>query len=202
MLRNRTQNTVLFPAGRYTSLTGIYTIDPVHSTIGFSVRHAMISNVRGRFDAFEGLLKLDGSRPERSEVYASVQTQSLHTGSRDRDTHLTGPDFFDSALFPLMAFRSTGIVPVGNDDFRLVGNLRIKDVELPVGIEITFGGAGQDSYGQHRVGFEGRATLRRSDWGLTWNAPLEAGGVLVGDKVTLALDISAVRQEQQVSPAA
>ncbi len=201
MLRNRTQNS-LSETGRYTSLTGLYTIDPVHSTIGFSVRHAMISNVRGKFDAFEGLLKLDGSRPERSEAYASIQTQSLDTGIRDRDTHLTGPDFFDSAVFPLMTFRSTGIVPVGNDMFRLVGNLKIKDIELPIDLEITFGGAGQDAYGQHRVGFEGRATLQRSDWGLTWNAALETGGVLISDKVTLMLDISAVRQEQQVSAAA
>ncbi|MEV6886125.1 YceI family protein [Streptomyces sp. NPDC051135] len=201
MLRNRTQNS-LSETGRYTPLTGLYTIDPVHSTIGFSVRHAMISNVRGKFDAFEGLLKLDGSRPERSEAYASIQTQSLDTGIRERDTHLTGPDFFDSAVFPLMTFRSTGIVPVGNDMFRLVGNLKIKDIELPVNLEITFGGAGQDTYGQHRVGFEGRATLQRSDWGLTWNAALETGGVLISDKVTLVLDISAVRQEQQLSPAA
>ncbi|MFB6755109.1 MULTISPECIES: YceI family protein [Streptomyces] len=201
MLRNRTQNS-LSETGRYTPLTGLYTIDPVHSTIGFSVRHAMISNVRGKFDAFEGLLKLDGSRPERSEAYASIQTQSLDTGIRERDTHLTGPDFFDSAVFPLMTFRSTGIVPVGNDMFRLVGNLKIKDIELPVDLEITFGGAGQDTYGQHRVGFEGRATLQRSDWGLTWNAALETGGVLISDKVTLVLDISAVRQEQQLSPAA
>ncbi|MFG2690705.1 YceI family protein [Streptomyces sp. NPDC048405] len=201
MLRNRTQNS-LSETGRYTPLTGLYTIDPVHSTIGFSVRHAMISNVRGKFDAFEGLLKLDGSRPERSEAYASIQTQSLDTGIRERDTHLTGPDFFDSAVFPLMTFRSTGIVPVGSDMFRLVGNLKIKDIELPVDLEITFGGAGQDTYGQHRVGFEGRATLQRSDWGLTWNAALETGGVLISDKVTLVLDISAVRQEPQLSPAA
>ncbi|OKK05057.1 YceI family protein [Streptomyces sp. CB02400] len=195
MLRNDTNNT-LTEAGPYDALTGAYVIDPVHSTIGFSVRHAMVSNVRGKFDAFEGLLTIDGSRPERSEAYVSVQTQSLNTGIRDRDAHLTGPDFFDSATFPLMAFRSTRIVPVGDDVFRLAGNLRIKDVELPVELEITLGGAGQDSYGQHRIGFEGRATLQRSDWGLTWNAALETGGLLISDKVTLTLDISAVRQEQ------
>ncbi|WP_399894334.1 YceI family protein [Streptomyces sp. BBFR51] len=194
MLRNRTRNT-LSAAGPYQGLTGAYTIDPVHSTVGFSVRHAMISNVRGKFDSFEGLLKLDGSRPDRSEAYVSVQTQSLDTGIRDRDAHLTGPEFFDSATFPLMTFRSTGVVPVGEDVFRLVGGLKIKDIELPVDIEVTFGGSGQDSYGQHRVGFEGRATLQRSDWGLTWNAALETGGVLIGDKVTLILDVSAVRQE-------
>ncbi|MGP4052034.1 YceI family protein [Streptomyces sp. 2A115] len=193
MLKNRSQNT-LSDVGPYEALTGVYTIDPIHSMIGFSVRHAMISNVRGKFDSFEGLLKLDGAQPTRSEAHVSVQTQSLDTGIRDRDAHLTGPEFFDSATFPLMTFRSTGIVPVGDDAFRLDGNLKIKDVELPLDIDLSFGGAGQDAYGQHRVGFEGTATLKRSDWGLTWNAALETGGVLISDKVTLILDISAVQQ--------
>ena len=191
MLANRT--TLVANAGPSQGLTGVYTIDPVHSTIGFSVRHAMISNVRGRFDSFEGLLKLDGSRPTRSEAYMSVQTRSVYTGIRERDVHLRGPDFFDSSTFPLMTFHSTGIADAGDDAFRLAGNLRIKDIELPLTIDLEFGGASVDTYGQHRVGFEGSATLRRSDWGLTWNTALETGGVLVSDKVKLLLDISAVR---------
>ncbi|GEC10669.1 polyisoprenoid-binding protein [Streptomyces spinoverrucosus] len=192
MLINRNLSTV--PSSRpYEALTGFYTIDPVHSMIGFSVRHAMISNVRGKFESFEGLLKLDGSRPSRSEAYVSVQTESLDTGIRERDMHLQGPDFFDSSTFPLMTFRSTGIVDAGGDQFRLGGNLKIKDVELPITIDLDFGGASRDTYGRHRVGFEGTATLQRSDWGLTWNTALEAGGVLVSDKVTLILDISAVQ---------
>ncbi|MFD9292779.1 YceI family protein [Streptomyces sp. NPDC060030] len=197
MLRNR-QNKIS-DSSPYAALTGTYTIDPVHSTIGFSVRHAMISNVRGRFDAFEGLLILDGYDPARSEAHVSVQTQSLDTSISARDAHLTGPEFFDSATFPLMTFRSTGIVPIGEDEFRLVGNLRIKDIELPLAINLTFGGSAQDAYGNYRVGFEGTATLQRSDWGLTWNTALETGGVLVGDKVTLSLDISAVLQESQAA---
>ena len=186
-------------SGSYAAVTGTYTIDPVHSTIGFSVRHAMISNVRGRFGRFEGLLKLDGSDQSRSEAYVSVQTDSLDTGIQERDAHLGGPDFFDSATFPLMSFRSTGIVPLGDDEFRLTGSLRIKDIELPLDIDVVFGGAGQDAYGQHRVGFEGTATLRRSDWGLAWNTPLTTGGVLVSDKVTLTLDISAIRVDRDPS---
>jgi polyisoprenoid-binding protein YceI len=183
----------------YPEVTGTYTIDPDHSTIGFSVRHAMISNVRGRFERFEGLLKLDGAEPSRSEAYVSVQTDSLDTGVADRDAHLAGPDFFDSATYPLMAFRSTGITPLGDDEFQLLGTLRIKDIELPLTVDITFGGAGSDAFGSPRVGFDGRATLRRSDWGLAWNTPLDTGGVLVGDKVTLALDISAVRADQDAA---
>ncbi|WP_406174831.1 YceI family protein [Streptomyces canus] len=178
--------------GTYAALTGVYTIDPAHTTVGFSVRHAMISNIRGRFDRLEGLLLLDGSAPSRSTAYVSVQTDSIDTGIQERDAHLRGPEFFDSATFPLMAFRSTSIVQRG-DEFRLTGSLRIKDVELPLDIDLVLGGAADDVDGQRRVGFEGTATLRRSDWGLTWNTTLEAGGVLVSDKVTLALDISAVR---------
>ncbi|HEY9329596.1 MAG TPA: YceI family protein [Streptomyces sp.] len=182
--------------GSYPGVTGVYTIDPVHSTIGFSVRHAMITNVRGRFDRFEGLLELEGSDPSRSRAHVSVQTDSLDTGIADRDAHLAGPDFFDSATFPLMTFRSTGISPLGDDEFRLMGSLRIKDIELPLAIDLVYGGAGVDADGAHRVGFEGSATLRRSDWGLVWNAPLETGGVLISDKVHLSLDISAVKAER------
>src|SRR4051812_36648285 len=116
----------------YTALTGVYTIDPAHSTIGFSVRHAMITNVRGRFGAFEGLVKLDGYQPTRSEAYLSVQTGSLDTGNLDRDTHLMGPDFFDAATYPLMAFRSLNVAACGDGQFRMTGRLRIKDVELPL----------------------------------------------------------------------
>ncbi len=153
----------------------------------------MITNVRGTFGAFEGILQLDGARPARSKAYLSVQTDSLDTGMPERDAHLMGPDIFDSSTFPLMTFRSTGLVPVGDDGFRMSGDLRIKDVELPVTVDLAFGGAGRDLHGKNRVGFEGTATLQRSDWGLTWNAALETGGVLVGDKVRLDLDISAVQ---------
>ncbi|WP_052424676.1 YceI family protein [Streptomyces fulvoviolaceus] len=180
-------------AAPYQGLTGTYTIDPVHSAIGFSVRHAMISNVRGKFTVFEGLLRLDGAHPTRSEAHVSVQTGSLDTGIEQRDAHVTGPDFLDSATFPLMSFRSTGIVDAGDGRFRMSGGLRIKDIELPLHIDLEFGGAGQDSDGQNRVGFEGTATLKRSDWGIDWNSALATGGVLISDKVKLILDISAVQ---------
>ncbi|QFQ95052.1 YceI family protein [Streptomyces phaeolivaceus] len=179
----------------YQGLTGTYSIDPAHSTIGFSVRHAMIANVRGKFTAFEGLLKIDGSHPTRSEAHVSVQTGSLDTGIAQRDAHVTSADFLDSATFPLMTFRSTGIVDAAEGQFRMSGLLRIKDVELPLRIDLEFGGAGQDADGQNRVGFEGTATLKRSDWGIDWNSALATGGVLIGDKVKLVLDISAVELE-------
>ncbi|WP_151483736.1 YceI family protein [Streptomyces albicerus] len=190
------KETTLSPTAPYEGLTGVYTIDPAHSTIGFSVRHAMITNVRGKFTEFEGILKLDGAHPTRSEAHLSVQTGSLDTGIAQRDAHVTGPEFLDSAAFPLMSFRSTGIVDTGDDRFRLVGYLRIKDVELPIHIDLEFGGASQDAYGHNRVGFEGTATLQRSEWGLDWNTALDTGGVLISDKVKLILDISAVQLNQ------
>ncbi|WP_432044104.1 YceI family protein [Streptomyces cadmiisoli] len=180
-------------------LTGVYVIDPVHSTIGFSVRHAMITNVRGRFTAFEGLLKLDGSRPSRSEAYLSVQTGSLETGNGERDAHLTGPDFLDSSTFPLMSFRSTGCLDAGGGRFRVSGYLRIKDIELPIRLDLELGGASRDAAGNHRVGFEGSAVLRRADWGLDRNAGPAAGGALIDDKVKLILDVSAVRLNQALA---
>lgn len=191
-MSHRTETTIPNSAP-YQGLTGTYTIDPAHSTIGFSVRHAMITNVRGKFTAFEGLLRLDGTHTTRSEAHVSVQTGSLDTGIAQRDAHVTGPDFLDSATFPLMSFHSTGVVEVGDGRFRMVGGLRIKDVELPLPIDLEFGGAGQDANGQNRVGFEGTATLKRSDWGIDWNSALATGGVLISDKVKLSFDISAVR---------
>ncbi|WP_128381535.1 YceI family protein [Streptomyces cavernae] len=192
---NHKEITVLNTA-RYTGLTGVYTIDPAHSAIGFSVRHAMITNVHGKFTAFEGLLKLDGSHPARSEAHVSVQTSSLDTGIPERDAHVTGPDFLDSATFPLMSFRSTKVADAGGDRFTMTGYLRIKDVELPIHIDLEFGGASRDTNGHNRVGFEGTATLKRSYWGVDWNSPLATGGVLISDKVKLTLDISAVQLDE------
>jgi len=193
---NRKETTISRTAP-FEGLTGVYAIDPVHSTIGFSIRHAMITDVRGRFTAFEGLLKLDGLHPARSEAYLSVQTGSVDTGFQERDAHTTGPDFLDSASFPLMSFRSSGIVNAGDNRFRLLGYLRIKDIELPLHIDLECGGASRDVHGQNRVGFEGTATLNRSDWGLGWNTALATGGVLVSDKVQLVLGVSAVQLVQR-----
>jgi polyisoprenoid-binding protein YceI len=192
---NRTETTI-FRSAPFAGLTGVYAIDPVHSTIGFSVRYGMVTNVRGKFTAFEGILKLDGKCPARSEAYLSVQTCSVDTGYPERDVHVTGPDFLDAATFPLMSFRSGGILHAGHDHFRMAGYLLLKDIELPVHVDLGFGGASRDAHRQNRVGFTGTATLRRSDWGLGGNRALATGGVLISDKVKLTLDIRAVRLDQ------
>lgn len=176
------------------ALTGDYVIDAAHSSIGFTVRHAMVTNVRGTFADHEGALHLDGSDPSRSTASIDVKIASVDTGIGDRDNHLRSGDFFDAETFPLMTFRSTGAGRTGGDTYRVTGELTIKDVTRPLSIDLEFGGSATDPYGNERVGFEGSAEILRSDWGLTWNAALETGGVMVSDKVKLTFDISAIKQ--------
>ncbi|MEU0374994.1 YceI family protein [Streptomyces sp. NPDC006283] len=175
------------------ALTGEYTIDPAHSSIGFTVRHAMVTNVRGAFGEHEGTLFLDGTDPARSTASIDVAIASVNTGIADRDAHLRSGDFFDAEQFPKMTFRSTGAEQLGGDAYRITGDLTIKDVTRPLSIDLEFQGSATDVYGSERVGFEGSTEILRSDWGLTWNAALEAGGVMVSDKVKLTFDISAIK---------
>ncbi|MFF5334969.1 YceI family protein [Streptomyces sp. NPDC013181] len=175
------------------ALTGDYTIDPAHSSIGFTVRHAMVTNVRGSFAEHEGSLTLDGSNPANSTASIDVKIASVDTGIKDRDGHLVSGDFFDAEKFPLMTFRSTSAEQLGGDKYRVTGDLTIKDVTRPLAIDLEFNGSATDVYGNERVGFEGSAEILRSDWGLTWNAALETGGVMVSDKVKLNFDISAIK---------
>ncbi|MCC3775404.1 YceI family protein [Streptomyces sp. UNOB3_S3] len=175
------------------ALTGDYTIDAAHSSIGFTVRHAMVTNVKGSFLQHEGTLHLDGAAPSRSTAELDIRIDSVDTGIKDRDGHLLSGDFFDAERFPLMTFRSTAAERVGGDRYRITGDLTIKDVTRPLSIDLEFNGSATDVYGNERVGFEGGAEILRSDWGLTWNAALEAGGVMVSDKVKLTFDISAVK---------
>ncbi|MGW6705596.1 YceI family protein [Streptomyces sp. NPDC054956] len=176
------------------ALTGDYVIDAAHSSIGFTVRHAMVTNVRGTFAEHEGALHLDGADPSRSTASIDVKIASVDTGIGDRDGHLRSGDFFDAETFPLMTFRSTQAAQLGGDAYRITGDLTIKDVTRPLSIDLEFNGSATDVYGNERVGFEGSAEILRSDWGLTWNAALETGGVMVSDKVKLTFDISAIKQ--------
>ncbi|MFG2627155.1 YceI family protein [Streptomyces sp. NPDC048473] len=175
------------------ALTGDYTIDPAHSSIGFTVRHAMVTNVRGSFGEHEGSLKLDGHNPANSTASIDVKIASVDTGIADRDGHLVSGDFFDAEKFPLMTFRSTHAEQLGGDKYRITGDLTIKDATRPLAIDLEFNGSATDVYGNERIGFEGSADILRSDWGLTWNAALETGGVMVSDKVKLSFDISAIK---------
>ncbi|CAM5522594.1 polyisoprenoid-binding protein [Streptomyces spiroverticillatus] len=175
------------------ALTGEYTVDASHTRIGFTARHAMVTNVRGAFTDLDGTLKLDGSNPSASEASITVRMTSIDTGSDDRDNHLRSGDFFDVETFPEMTFHSTKAEQLGGSDYRITGDLTIKDTTRPLSIDLEFNGSATDPFGNERVGFEGSATILRSEWGLTWNAALEAGGVLVSDKIKLNFDISAIK---------
>ncbi|MFJ3338620.1 YceI family protein [Streptomyces sp. NPDC086766] len=175
------------------ALTGDYTIDPAHSTLGFVARHAMVTNVKGKFNDFSGTLHLDGSDPAKSTASLDITMDSIDTGSADRDGHLRSADFFKTGEFPAMTFRSTEAEALGGDDYRITGDLTILGVTKPLTIDLEFNGAAKDPFGNERVGFEGKAEILRSEWGLTWNAALETGGVLVSDKIKLNFDISAIK---------
>ncbi|TPQ21315.1 YceI family protein [Streptomyces sporangiiformans] len=175
------------------ALTGDYTIDPSHTTIGFVARHAMVTNVKGGFLDFSGSLYLDGTDPSRSTASIDVKMDSIDTGSADRDGHLKSADFFRTDEFPAMTFRSTEAQALGGDDYRITGDLTILGTTKPLSIDLEFNGSAKDPFGNERVGFEGKAEILRSEWGLTWNAALETGGVLVSDKIKLNFDISAIK---------
>ncbi|WP_405658424.1 YceI family protein [Streptomyces sp. NBC_00079] len=176
-----------------TALTGTYAIDAAHSTIGFTVRHAMVTNVKGKFLDFSGSLHLDGSAPSASTASLDIKMESIDTGSADRDGHLKSADFFKTEEFPTMTFHSTSAESLGGDDYRITGDLEILGTTKPITIDLEFNGAAKDPFGNERVGFEGKAEILRSEWGLTWNAALETGGVLVSDKIKLNFDISAIK---------
>ncbi|MFP3987689.1 YceI family protein [Streptomyces sp. E11-3] len=191
--RNDSTATVAATNPALAALTGDYTIDAAHTTIGFTARHAMVTNVKGSFVDFTGSLHLDGTDPARSTATLDIVMDSVDTGSADRDGHLKSADFFDTEQFPAMTFRSTRAEAAGGDDYRISGDLTIKGVTKPVTIDLEFNGSATDPFGNERVGFEGKAEILRSEWDLTWNAALETGGVLVSDKIKLNFDISAIR---------
>jgi polyisoprenoid-binding protein YceI len=173
-------------------LTGTWTIDASHSRLGFSVRHAGIATVRGSFTGFEGALVLDGTNPANSSANVTVQASTFSTGSEQRDGHVVSPDFLDVEKYPTLAFSSTSVRPDG-DGYVLVGDLTIRDITRPVEIAVEVEGQATDPFGNARVGFSGETAINRKDFGLTWNATLETGGLLVGEKVKITLDVSAIK---------
>ncbi|GHJ36234.1 YceI family protein [Streptomyces sp. TS71-3] len=182
------------PAQADPALTGDYTIDPAHTTIGFVARHAMVTNVTGGFQEFEGTLHLDAANPSASTASLDITMDSINTGANDRDVHLRSADFFDIEKHPKMTFRSTSAEAVGGDSYRITGDLSILGTTRQITIDLEFNGFAKDPFGNERVGFEGTSSLLRSEYGLTWNAALETGGVLVSDKIRLTFDISAIKQ--------
>jgi polyisoprenoid-binding protein YceI len=175
------------------NLTGTYTVDPTHSRIGFVARHAMVTKVRGSFNEFAGTGYFDAEDPAASRLEFTIQAASIDTRNADRDAHLRSNDFFDMETYPTIRFTSTEIKRVDDENFEVTGDLTIKGTTKSVTVEVEYTGTAVDPYGNQRVGFEGKTTVNRKDWGVSWNAALEAGGVLVSEKVVLEFEVSAIR---------
>jgi polyisoprenoid-binding protein YceI len=176
-----------------TELTGTYTLDPAHSRIGFVARHAMVTKVRGSFNEFAGTATLDGANPAGSNVQVTIDAASIDTRNAQRDEHLRSNDFLAMGDYPQITFSSTGVRQADDTTFEVTGDLTIKGVTNAITIPFSFEGAAKDPFGNQRVGFEGSVTINRKDYGITWNAALETGGVLVSEKVTLEFEISAIK---------
>jgi len=168
---------------------GTFTIDPSHSRVGFSVRHAMVAKVRGSFNEYTGTGTVNNGV---ASLNIEINVASIDTRSADRDAHLQSPDFFDAATFPKITFASTSIKDAGSEKVVVEGNLTIRDVTKAIAIEFEYSGTATDPYGNARFGFEGAAEINRKDFGLTWNAALETGGVVVSENVKLEFEISAI----------
>ena len=186
-----TTSTETLPEG---SLTGDYEIDASHSRVGFAAKHAMVATVRGRFTGYRAEVHLDEENPAASTVRFEIDTDTVDSGNADRDAHLRTPDFFDVETYPTLVFQSTKVEKTDDDLYTLIGDLTIKDKTQPVSVEFELTGTTTDPWGNFRLGFEGRTTVNRRDWGLEWNMPLDKGGVLVSEKVKLEFDISATRK--------
>ncbi len=167
-----------------------FKIDAEHSTVGFSIRH-LFSTVKGQFKTYDAIINYDAKSPEKSSVKATIDVKSIDTGTEKRDEHLRSKDFFDVEHYPSMTFESTKVKMTGKNKAKITGKLSMHGVTKDVVLEASFNGAGSDPWGNRKAGFSATTKLNRKDYGLTWNAPVEAGGVLVGDEVTINLDIEA-----------
>ena len=174
-------------------LSGTYVLDPAHTRIGFVARHAMVTKVRGQFNEFEGSGVVDASDFTKSTVTVSIQAASIDTRNEQRDGHLRSNDFLAMEEYPQITFVSTAVETTGPTSFDVAGDLTIKGVTNSVTIPFEFEGAATDPFGNQRVGFEGSVVINRKDYGVTWNAALETGGVLVSEKITLEFEVSAIK---------
>lgn len=178
-----------------TNVNGVYAIDPTHSRIGFVARHAMVTKVRGSFNEFTGEGRLDLDDPANSNLQLTIDAKSIDTRNADRDRHLRSNDFFDMDQYPQITFVSTSVERAADGAFAVIGDLRIKGVTKSVTVDFTYEGAATDPFGNQRIGLEGNTTINRKDWGINFNAALDAGGVLVSEKIILEFEVSAIKSE-------
>jgi polyisoprenoid-binding protein YceI len=168
----------------------VWTIDGAHTDILFSAKHMMVTTVRGKFHDVDGTLVLDETDPTRSSADIRIEVESLNTGSAPRDAHLRSADFFDVETYPFITFRSTAVEHVRGDDYRITGDLTIRETTRPATFDATFLGFYTGMQGGRRAGLSARTRINRKDWGLGWNVALETGGWLVGEEVTIEIEVA------------
>lgn len=178
-----------------TTLTGTYNVDPSHTRIGFVARHAMVTKVRGTFNEFEGSGYFDEADPTKSHLKIVIQARSIDTRNEDRDNHIRSNDFLDLESYPEITFESTSVSKVDDEHYDVTGDLTVRGVTKSLTIPFELSGPVVDPWGGSRIGLEGSVVVNRKDWGVNWNTLLEAGGVLVSEKVTLEFEVAAVRAD-------
>ncbi|GAB3876999.1 YceI family protein [Hymenobacter segetis] len=172
-----------------------WVLDPTHSEVQFKIKHLVISTVTGSFNTFAGTLEsASDDNFENAKVEFSLDVDSINTNQEQRDAHLRGEEFFDSAKFPHIKFESTSFVKTGGNEYKVTGNLTVKDVTKPVTLEAEYGGSAVDFYGNHKAGFEVTGKINRKEFGLTWGAVTEAGSIVVGDDVKLIFNVQFAKQ--------
>lgn len=177
-------------------------VDKAHSSIEFSVRHMMISKVRGRFENFDAVVNFDENNPAGTTVDVKVELASINTKEGQRDGHLKSPDFLDVESYPTMTFKSTSVEKIGDNQAKLAGDLTIKDITRQVSLDVDFVGRAHNPFtGQLTYGFSATGTINRKDWGMTWNQALETGGILVGEDVSIHIDLELVKETEAVASA-
>lgn len=171
-----------------------WALDPTHSSVDFTIRHMMIAKVKGTFHTFTADIEADADDLSTAKISFEVDLASIDTRNADRDNHLRTGDFFEVEKYPKMTFKATNIKKTGSDTYDVTGDLTIKDVTRQETFHVTYEGSGKDPWGNERAGFSAEGKIDRSDYGLTWNAALETGGVLVGNEVKISLEIEALKQ--------
>lgn len=170
-------------------------IDPAHSEITFMVRHLMVSNVRGRFERFSGVVNFDEENPQNSSVEVQIEAASINTREPQRDAHLRSPDFLNAEQFPYLTFKSKRIEVLNDSHGRIIGDLTIRDVTREVALDVVFNGTVKSPFGMTTAGFSASAKINRKEWGLVWNIALETGGVLVGEEVNIQIELELIREQ-------
>jgi polyisoprenoid-binding protein YceI len=177
-------------------------IDPAHSEVNFTVRHMMISNVRGQFQKFSGTVDFNETDPARSSVEVQIDAASINTREPQRDAHLRSADFLDAENYPYLTFKSKQVVKTGSNSGHIVGDLTIRNVSREVVLDVEYSGQAKSPWGTTSAGFSASTTINRKDWNLAWNQVLETGGVLVGDQIKIAIEIEVVKQQAVETAAA